>query len=272
VRADRTQLEQVILNLVLNARDAMPNGGTITVATSDVDVGRGFSEQHPTVPAGQYVRIEVQDTGTGMDEQTQAHIFEPFFSTKPKGSGAGLGLSTVYSIVKDSGGYICAYSELAVGTTFTVYLPRIAGEPLRPDGLAPGPTEAKGTETILLVEDEHAVRELARRFLELHGYRVLSAANGPEALRISREQGPPIHMMVTDVVMPRMSGRELALQLASERPDMKVLYMSGHTEDAIVHHGVLEPGVEFLQKPFTRQTLVSRVRQILDAAKSAEKP
>jgi two-component system CheB/CheR fusion protein len=263
VRADRSQLEQVILNLVLNARDAMDAGGVLTIATANVDANGDFSKCHPTVPFGRYVTFTVRDTGAGMDGQTQARMFEPFFTTKPKGMGAGLGLSTVYDTVKANGGYVSAYSELGVGTTFTVYLPRVE------DGAAPELTaseleKSRGTETILVVEDDHAVRELARRFLEGRGYRVLAASGGPEALRISRESSQPIHLLVTNVVMPRMSGRELALQLAAERPEMRVLYVSGHTEDAIAHHGVLEAGVELLRKPFTEGVLAGRVREILD--------
>ena len=265
VRADRTQVEQVVLNLVINARDAMPKGGKITVATANVDVDEAFTERHPVVPAGQYVAITVKDTGTGMDEETQAHLFEPFFTTKPRGKGVGLGLSTAYSIVKQSGGYIWAYSEMGVGTTFSVYLPRVEPEPAGHE-VAPLPApDAGGTETILLVEDENGVRSLVRRFLELCGYQVLDAPSGPEALRASREHSGPIHLMVTDVVMSRMSGRELAFQLASERPNMKVLYMSGNTEDTIIHHGVLENELAFLSKPFSQQTLAAKVRQLLDA-------
>ncbi|HKE24279.1 MAG TPA: chemotaxis protein CheB [Bryobacteraceae bacterium] len=266
VRADRGQIEQVVLNLVLNARDAMPEGGTVKVSTANADTDQAFAEKHPTVPAGRYVTITVQDTGSGMDEETKAHIFEPFFTTKPKGAGAGLGLATVYGIVKQSGGYVSATSELGVGTTFTVYLPRVEA----PETVAeiPGGGGAiDGTETILLVEDERAVRELERRFLEMRGYKVLEASDGREALRISRTHQEPIHLLITDVVMPKMSGREVALQLASERPDMKVLYMSGHTEEAIVDHGVLQEGMEFLQKPFQQEDLMRRVRKILDADK-----
>ncbi|MFN7997552.1 MAG: chemotaxis protein CheB [Bryobacteraceae bacterium] len=264
VLADRTQFEQIILNLVLNARDAMPDGGTIAISTANIKVDQSFSERHPTVPAGDYVAVTVRDTGRGMDKETQSHIFEPFFTTKTKGGGVGLGLATVYNIVKQSGGYIWAYSELGVGTTFRAYLPRIAAETAERSKVQE-PAEPKGTETILLVEDESAVRHLVRRFLDMRGYKVLEAGDAPEALRMSREYPETIHLMVTDVVMPRMSGRELALQLASERPDMNVLYMSGHTEDAIVHHGVLKKGLEFLQKPFTQQEFTSRVRHILDA-------
>ncbi len=264
VRADRAQFEQVVLNLVLNARDAMPDGGAISMATANVDADAAYTQAHPTIPIGKYVVLMVKDSGTGMDQQTQARMFEPFFTTKSKGSGAGLGLATVYSIVSQNGGYIRAYSELGVGTTFTVYLPRVDSEFAEPQL----PVETKptsGTETLLLVEDQNPVRELARRFLEMAGYRILEASSGPAALGVSREFTGQIHLMVTDVVMPRMSGRELALTLASERPQMKVLYMSGHTEEAIVHHGVLKEGVEFLQKPFSQRDLLGRVRRILDA-------
>jgi two-component system CheB/CheR fusion protein len=256
LKADRTQLEQVLLNLVLNARDAMPDGGTVKVSTSNVEADQAFCSSHPTVPAGRYVAITVQDTGTGMDEQTKAHMFEPFFTTKPKGSGIGLGLSTVYNIAKQTGGYVSAISELGKGTTFTVYLPRVEAPDEPEGGLSDEPEEMeKGRQTILLVEDEHAVRELARRFLELQGY---------EVLRLSRSHNGTVHAMLTDVVMPKMSGREVALQLASERPEMKVIYMSGHAEDAIVDHGVLQDGVQFLQKPFSQQELIAKVRQVLD--------
>jgi two-component system, cell cycle sensor histidine kinase and response regulator CckA len=211
----------------------------------------------------------VRDTGAGMDENTRAHLFEPFFTTKAKGSGVGLGLATVHNIVNQSGGYIWAYSELGVGSTFTVYLPEAAAEEARPEPAAAKHGEVRGTETVLVVEDEAMVRALARRFLEMNGYRVLEASNGPEALRISREYKEPIHLMLTDVVMPRMSGREVAFQLAVERPETKVLYMSGHTEDAIIHHGVLEKGVALLNKPFTKDALAARVRSVLDGESAA---
>ena len=262
VKADKTQVEQVVLNLLMNARDAMPDGGVVKVKTANLTADQTFHEHNPTVPPGEYVTITVQDTGCGMDEQTKARMFEPFFTTKPKGAGTGLGLSTVYNSVKQAGGYVSAFSQLGVGTTFTVYLPRVEAEE---EAKASAQSDAaEGSETVLLVEDEHAVRELACRFLEMRGYRVLGAANGREALRISRKHSGPIQIMVTDVVMPKMSGREVALQLASERPEMKVLYISGHTEEAIVDHGVLQEGVEFLQKPFSQQELVGRVRRILD--------
>jgi PAS domain S-box-containing protein len=263
VMMDRGQFEQVVMNLVLNARDAMPNGGRVTVETSDVEVDEAFSERHPTVPVGRYVAVSVRDTGIGMDEETKEHLFEPFFTTKPKGVGVGLGLSTVYEIVTKNRGCIQAYSELAVGSTFTVYLPRVA-EQSGAEEAPPVRETAGGTETILLAEDEPAVRQLARKFLGTRGYHVLEAANGPEALRLSREYKGRIDLLLTDVIMPRMSGRELAFQLAGERPEMKVLYVSGHTEDAIVPHGVLGEGVAFLQKPFTQEALAARVRSVLE--------
>ena len=266
IRADRAQVEQIVLNLALNARDASAHGGTITISTANLDVDEGFSEKHPTVAMGRYVSISVEDTGMGMDEETKSHLFEPFFTTKIKGGGAGLGLATVHNIVKQNGGYIWAYSEWGVGSTFTVYLPRLAAE-----AAAGGKPEAEarveprqGTETVLVVEDEHPIRLLVRRFLEARGYRVLEAGSGPEAMRIAREHSGVIHLMVTDVEMPRMSGREVAFQLASERPDMKVLYMSGHTEDTIVDHGIVEQGLAFLSKPFTQEGLLDRVRALLD--------
>lgn len=268
-KADRTQIEQIVLNLVLNARDAIADTGTIRVSTGNVDVDESFSGKHPVVPVGRYVAISVKDTGSGMDQDTQSHLFEPFFTTKAKGRGVGLGLATVHNNVKLNGGFIWAYSELGVGSTFTVYLPRVEREAAQPEAAEMMLEDGAGTETILLVEDESAVRSLARRFLEMRGYRVLEASSGPDAIRVSREHTGPIPLMVTDVVMPRMSGRELAFQLAIERPNMKVLYVSGHTEDAIVHHGVLESGIAFLQKPFSQNALVSRVRRMLDGEKSA---
>lgn len=261
IRMDRTQLEQVVLNLALNARDAMPDGGKLTIATAKVNADQEFTARHPNVPSGKYAAITVQDSGSGMDEETRAHLFEPFFTTK--GSGVGLGLATVYHIVKQSGGYVSAYSELGVGSTFTLYFPQLEEEEPNAAADADDGVDARGTETVLLVDDERPVRALARRFLESRGYRVLEAASGPEALRRAREFEGTIHLLLTDVVMPRMSGRELALQLASVRPDMKVLYVSGHPEDAIADHGVLSPGIELLHKPYTERELAGRVRRVL---------
>jgi two-component system CheB/CheR fusion protein len=270
VRADRTQLEQILLNLVLNAADSMPSGGKITLGTANADVDHRFSHDHPIVPPGRYAAITVKDTGAGMNEETQAHLFEPFFATNPKDAGAGLRLSTTYNLVKQSGGYIWAYSELGLGSTFTVYLPRVEAEEASPDN-QPSRTgeDLRGTETVLVAEDEPAVKTLVRRFLELHGYRVLEASSGPEALRIARQHDGQIQLTVADVVMPQMSGRELAFQLAAERPDMKVLYISGETDDEIVHHGVLQDPASFLRKPFTQQALLAKVRGILDSGKEA---
>jgi CheY-like chemotaxis protein len=273
VKADRAQIEQVLLNLVLNARDAMPHGGDITIETADVDVDEAFSRQHPAVPAGRYVTVSIKDTGLGMSRETQSHLFEPFFTTKEKGKGVGLGLSTAYSVVKQSGGHIWAYSELGVGSRFTVYLPRydengnaVGVQAARPD------IEAKPGETVLLVEDEASVRTVTRRFLERLGYTVLEAASGQEAIRLALGHKGPIHLLLTDVVMPYMSGREVVFQITPQRPETKVLYMSGHTEDAIFHHGVLGDGVPLLRKPFTREALGVNVRQALDVGPAPASP
>jgi PAS domain S-box-containing protein len=266
VVADRSQLEQVVLNLALNARDSMPNGGRITIEAGNLDLDDGFSELHPTIPAGRYVVISVKDTGTGMTEETQSHIFEPFYTTKPSGSGVGLGLSTVYAIVTQNGGHIRATSELGVGSNFMVYLPRVQ-EDVTGTGETVHLLTPSGSETILLVEDEPPVRQITCMFLESLGYRVLEAACGPDALRLSREYQGRIDLLLTDVVMPQMSGREVAFQLSNERPGMRVLYMSGHTENVISHHGVLTEGVAFLQKPFTQHALAAKVRESLDRGK-----
>jgi len=266
IKADRGQIEQVVTNLVLNARDAMPEGGKITIETANARVDPEFSESHPAVPPGDYVMLSVSDTGTGMDMETQAHLFEPFFTTKPKGLGTGLGLATIYGIVKQSGGHIWAYSELGQGTTFKIYLPRVHGEAAAVEPKPASRVRARGTETVLLVEDEPMVRRLALTILREAGYHVLEAANGPEALRMAREHGDSIHLLLTDVVMPRMSGREVADRLKAQRPDLKILFMSGNTEEAIGNHGVLEPGFAFLQKPFTPAGLSSKVREVLDTS------
>ena len=266
VKADPNQIEQVLLNLSINARDAMPKGGRLTIETSNVRLSEEFSRDHVSVPPGHYVMLAVSDNGCGMDAQTQAHIFEPFFTTKEVGKGTGLGLATVYGIVKQSEGTIWVYSEVGRGTTFKIYLP-CTERPVKEDGVEADNFELfQGTETVLLVEDEEVVREMATEILRDSGYHVLEAKHGHEAMKLGRQHSGTIHLMLTDVVMPQMSGRELAEQLTPLRRDMKVLYMSGYTDDAIVHHGVLEEGTAFIGKPFTPSALARKVREILDAA------
>jgi PAS domain S-box-containing protein len=264
VRADPGQLHQVIMNLVVNARDAMPTGGKLIIETTNADLTEQYAELHQPVVAGPYVMLAVSDTGMGMTPEVKARIFEPFFTTKERGKGTGLGLSTVYGIVKQSGGYIWCYSELGRGTTFKVYLPRVNA----PAEALIRPKEAgsvAGHETILLAEDDTMLRPLAKALLEKLGYKVLEAGNATEALAAAAGHKGPIHLLVADVVMPGASGRELARQLEPSRPDTRVLYVSGYTDDAIVHHGMLEPGLNFLQKPFTPATLAKKVREVLDA-------
>src|SRR5881296_2855165 len=269
VNADPGQLEQVLLNLAVNARDAMPTGGRLNIETIRVTPASELAERRHRLPPGDYPCLAVTDTGSGMDEATQAHLFEPFFTTKEVGRGTGLGLATVYGIVKQSGGYIWVYSEVGHGTTVKVYLPRVPADEVAPSLSAPAPaaepSEARGgPETVLLVEDAAPVRSLARRSLEARGYTVLDAADGATALDLAARHRGGIDVLVTDVVMPGMSGRELAERLAPERPRMKVLYTSGYTDDAMVRQGVLTAGVAFLQKPFVPETLARKVREVLD--------
>jgi signal transduction histidine kinase len=266
VKADPNQIEQVLLNLSINARDAMPRGGRLTIETSNVHLSEEFSRDHVSVPPGEYVMLAVSDNGCGMDAETQAHIFEPFFTTKEVGKGTGLGLATVYGIVKQSEGTIWLYSEVGRGTTFKIYLPCAEGPVEEVEAEADNFELFQGTETVLLVEDEEVVREMATEILRDSGYHVLEAKHGQEAIKLERQHGGVIHLMLTDVVMPQMSGRELAEQLTPLRRDMKVLYMSGYTDDAIVHHGVLEEGTAFIGKPFTPSALARKVREMLDAA------
>ena len=264
IKADPSQIEQVLMNLSVNARDAMPKGGKLTIATANVFVDEAYTGRHIAVGPGHYVVLAVSDTGCGMDAATQARIFEPFFTTKEVGKGTGLGLSTVYGIVQQSGGNIWVYSEVDKGTTFKVYLPRVDQPVAEPDAAAAETALTTGCETVLLVEDEEMVRHLTRKILQENGYQVLVAQHGREALHTAEQYQGTIHLMLSDVVMPQMSGRELAEQLAQLRREMKVLYMSGYTDDAIVHHGVLDEGMAFIEKPFSPAALTRKVREVLD--------
>jgi PAS domain S-box-containing protein len=267
VRADPGQIEQVLMNLVVNARDAMPDGGKLTIETCNADLDEEYAARHVAVKPGHYVHFAVSDTGCGMDAATQARIFEPFFTTKEKGKGTGLGLSTVYGIVKQSGGNIWVYSELGRGTTFKIYLPRDFSGSATVTGsrLAAVPTLSTGNETILVVEDEEAVRDVAKRILREAGYKVLTAASPDDALLACQAHKGKIDLLLTDVVMPQMSGRLLAERLALARPGIKVVYMSGYTDDAIVHHGTLDPGTNFVAKPFSAADLTRKILEVLDS-------
>ena len=263
VKADRGQVEQIVMNLAVNARDAMPKGGTLTIETANVELDEHYAKTHLAVKPGPYVALTVTDTGTGMTPQVQARLFEPFFTTKEVGKGTGLGLATVHGIVTRSGGSVNVYSEVGRGTSFTVYFPRADAAEMVVDAPPPVARPRAGTETVLVVEDAEGLRELARRLLERQGYTVLVAANADEALRLF-EQNASIDVLLTDVVMPGASGPELTRQLVERRPALKVIYMSGYTEEAIVQHGVLKPGIAFLHKPFTSETLGRKIREVLD--------
>jgi two-component system cell cycle sensor histidine kinase/response regulator CckA len=264
VTADPGQIEQVIINLAVNARDAMPTGGRLLIETADVDLDATYVVQHRGSSPGTHVLIAVSDTGVGMDETTLAHLFEPFFTTKPAGQGTGLGLATVYGIVKQSGGSIRVYSEPGRGSTFKIYLPVATG------GAEPGPPPVdaqplRGTETVLVIEDQASVRSLIERTLHRFGYTVIASATGSEAVAAALAHEGPLHVIITDVVLPGASGREAARRVLAVRPDARVLYMSGYTDDAIVQHGVLDPGLAFIQKPFTAEGLLRRIREVLAA-------
>ncbi len=266
VEVDPSQIEQVLLNLAVNARDAMPKGGKLTLETQNVTLGEDYAREHPEVEAGDYVLLAVSDTGVGMTEDVRVRVFEPFFTTKPVGQGTGLGLATVYGIVKQARGHIWIYSEPGRGTTFKIYLPRAEGAAQALPVRRPSQRPAGGNERILVVEDEAAVRRIMVRALNAAGYTVIEASNGADALIKLESADGKLDLLVTDVVMPQMGGRELATKLTSTRSGLRVLFLSGYTENAIVHHGVLDAGLVFLQKPFTPEELVRRVRDVLDAS------
>jgi two-component system, cell cycle sensor histidine kinase and response regulator CckA len=265
IRADNGYIGQVLMNLVVNARDAMPNGGKLVIAVDGVTLDQDYADAHPGEVPGDFVKLSVSDTGTGMTDEVKAHLFETFFTTKPVGEGTGLGLATCQSIVRQCGGHIGVASELGKGTSFNIYFPRVAKPShgiVEPNQIAPA---KGGTETLLIVEDEASLRNLTRRVLEKQGYTVLLASNGHDGLRIAREhKGAPIALVVTDVIMPSMDGKEMADQLIVDFPHLKILFTSGYTDDALAHHGALNPGVELLLKPHTPDALARRVRALLD--------
>jgi CheY-like chemotaxis protein len=265
VRVDAGQIEQVIMNLAVNARDAMPKGGKLLIETSDVEIDEDYARTHANMIPGKYVMVAVSDTGCGMDQETQAHIFEPFFTTKEEGRGTGLGLATVYGIVKQSGGFIWVYSEPGRGSTFKIYLPRVEEDVAMAEPVEVPAEMAKSTETVLVVEDEGGVRSLVCETLASYGYKVLEAAGGAQALQMAEEHTEPIHLLLTDVVMPQISGKELVKRLCALHPETKVVYMSGYTDDAILRQGILEAGMSFLQKPFQQKALLLKVREALRA-------
>jgi two-component system cell cycle sensor histidine kinase/response regulator CckA len=268
VEADPGRLEQVIMNMVVNARDAMPNGGKLTIETGMVHLSESFSAKQLGVAPGQYITVSIVDTGIGMDEATQSHMFEPFFTTKNPGHGTGLGLATAYGIIRQSGGAIRIMSELGKGTTVRIYLPSAQAKASKPAENAVQAGPLTGAETILLVEDEARVRKLIVDVLTARGYRVLEATRGEEALRLCKLHRGDIHLGVVDVVMPEISGPDLVRQIAPLRPRMNVLYISGYTDEAIVHHGIPESGAAFLQKPFLPDALARKVREVLDRRKT----
>ncbi len=267
VRADIGQIEQVLMNLAINAQDAIPREGLLTIEARNVTLDEGYAKQRPDVKPGPYVMLAVSDTGIGMDPETQEHLFEPFFTTKERGRGTGLGLSTVYGIVKQHGGSVSAYSEPGKGSTFKVYLPRVVESDAAAGAVAASGPEAatRGTETILVVEDNQMVRNLARDILHSLGYRVLVAAGAESCFELAESYAGPIHLLLTDVVLLQLDGKQVFARLRTGRPELKVLYMSGYTSDVIVHHGVLDPGVHFIQKPLSLHALATKVREVLDS-------
>lgn len=267
VKADPHQIEQVLMNLAVNARDAMPRGGRLTIATQHVELGESFQSEFPEVRIGPYVQLTVTDNGVGMDQETLEHVFEPFFTTKEPGQGTGLGLAMVYGIVKQSGGHIQVTSKPGQGTCFQIFLPRLRTEAVQLTPTVGTPGLVSGLETILLVEDDEAVRVFVEVVLREAGYHVLVAANGESALELSARHSAPIDMLVTDVVMPGISGGQVAEALRGSRPEMRVLFLSGHTEDALVHHGVRNAKAAFLQKPFTAAAITRKIRNVLDDVK-----
>jgi CheY-like chemotaxis protein len=265
ISADPGQIEQIIMNLAVNARDAMPDGGKLTIETANVDLDEHFAQAHPAITPGPYVLIAISDTGIGMDEATKARVFEPFFTTKEKGKGTGLGLCTVYGIVEQSNGYIWVDSEPGQGATFKICFPIVKGK-LPSSAIEETPESgSRGRETILLAEDEEAVCALAERILREKGYTVLNASNGMEALNIAREFAGPIHLLLTDVVMPGMSGKVLVHEMEAVRPGIKSLYISGYTDNALAADGILDSNVAFLQKPFSPESLIHKVRIVIDS-------
>ena len=270
IRADPGQIEQVLMNLIVNARDAMPTGGVLTIETANANLNDDYTSKHVDVTPGQFIMLAVSDTGTGMDAQTRSRIFEPFFTTKEKGKGTGLGLSTVYGIVKQSGGNVLVYSEEGRGTSFKVYLPQLEVLSKQSTMAVVEPVRMRGCETVVLVEDEDMVRKLACELLEESGYRVLTANGGEQAIELFKAHEERIDLLITDVVMPKMSGKEVAEELRNAHPETKVLFMSGYTDQAIVHHGIVDSHIAFIQKPFSENALTRKVRDVLDAENSPQ--
>jgi two-component system, cell cycle sensor histidine kinase and response regulator CckA len=264
INADPGSIQQIVMNLAVNARDAMPKGGKLTIETANANLDNAYFQGHPVVKPGPYVMLTISDNGIGMDTDTQNHLFEPFFTTKVQGKGTGLGLSTVYGIVRQSNGFISVHSEIGKGTTFKIYFPRTESDALRLESESALESKIGGAETVLVVEDERAVRSLASRILQCRGYNVIEASDGNEALQMAREFAGGIDLLLTDVVMPGMNGKELVSQMKEIRPGIKSLFISGYTNDAIVNHGILDPDVNFLQKPFTVEDLMRKVHETIN--------